>query len=60
MNKIEKQANPVFFDELGQPIAVIMYLKGHRVIFILKEADEDELIALYEKKETHVKTNKEP
>ena len=58
MNKIEKQSVPMFFNELGEPIAVIIYIKGHRVIHLLKEADEDELIDLYEKKDTHIKTNK--
>ena len=55
MNKIEKQSIPVIFDENGNPIAVIIYIKSQRIIHLLKPADEDELIALYEHKDKQIK-----
>ena len=56
MNKIEKQNLPVFHDENGKPIAAILYIKGQRIIHILKPAGEEELIELYEKREKTIKT----
>lgn len=58
MNKIEKQALPVFFDDYGKPTAILMFIKGQRVIYMLQPAGEDEIINLYEKKETKIKGNK--
>lgn len=55
MNKIEKQALPVFFDDYGKPTAILIFIKGQRVIYMLQAAGEDEIINLYEKKETKVK-----
>lgn len=57
--KIEKQSIPVFLDEDGEPTAIIFYTKNReRVIFLVKKADEDEIIALFEGKNTKVKVEK--
>lgn len=56
MPKIEKQAIPIFFDEAGMPIAALLYYKSQRVIYLLKEADEDDVVDLYERKDKLIKS----
>ena len=45
--EIEKQNLPVFFDSEGNPEAVLMYINRNRVIYLLKPASEEEVIALF-------------
>lgn len=59
MDKIEKQNIPVFFNDKKEPVAAVMYINRKRCIYLMKEADEDEIIALYEKKDKSIKSNAE-
>lgn len=56
MPKIEKAAIPIFLDEQGKPIAAIIFVKGQRIIFTLDVADEDQIIKLFEKETTTIKS----
>jgi len=55
MDKIEKQNLPVFFNDSGEPVAALMYLKSQKVIYTLSRATEEEIINLYEKKDKLIK-----
>lgn len=55
----EKQALPVFLDEQGEPIAILCFVNGERILFKVDRMSEDEIIALYEKKDTIIKNQVE-
>lgn len=57
MEKIEKQGIPVFFNDDNEPVAAILFIKGQRVIYNLNASNEEDIIALYEKKDKIIKTN---
>ena len=47
MQTVEKQAIPIVIDENNNPIAVVYFNKGRdRIIYMLKKANEDEIVAL--------------
>lgn len=49
---IQKQSLPVFLDEKGEPKAVVFYSQDRkRIVYTVREADEDEIVELFEHKE---------
>ena len=59
--KVETQKLPVYFDDNGEPIAILFYKANRdRVLYVVKPADEEEHIALFERKNTKVKAKTEP
>ena len=52
MIKVEKQSIPIFFNNEGEPIAALVNNKRQRIIYTLREADEDEIVNLIEKQST--------
>lgn len=57
-NTIEKQSIPVFLGEDKEPIAIIYFSPTReRVIYLTKKADEDEIIALFDKTDIKIKPN---
>lgn len=58
--KIQKQNLPVFIDENDEPRALIYFNKNReRIIYNITKAGEDELIELYECKDTTIKQDEE-
>lgn len=51
MEKIEKQGIPIFFNEGKEPVAALLFINGQRVIYNLTPSSEEDIIALYEKKD---------
>jgi hypothetical protein len=50
MKKVEKQAVPVVIED-DEPIAIVFYNKNRdRIIYMLEEAGEDDIISLIEDK----------
>lgn len=57
MRKIQKQCIPIFLDDDEEPVAFIYFTKHReRVIFVVKKADEDEIISLFEQENTKIKS----
>jgi hypothetical protein len=59
MEKIEKQGIPIFFNEEKEPVAAILFISGQRVIYNLTPSSEEDIIALYEKKDKIIKSEDE-
>lgn len=58
--KIEKLNLPVFLNEDGEPIAIIYFTENReRVLFMVNRASEDEIIAVYEAKDSKIRTYKD-
>lgn len=58
MEKIENQNIPIFFNQEGEPVAALMFVKTQKVIYTLNRATEEEIINLYEKKDKLIKNAK--
>lgn len=51
----EKQALPVFLDEHNKPIAILCFVDGHRILYKVDKMSEEEIITLYERKDTIIR-----
>lgn len=53
MPKIQKSSVPLFLNAEGVPVGFIFYdpVRRARIVFKCDEADEDEMVELYENKE---------
>jgi len=55
MDKIEQQSIPVLYNDAREPVAIVLYFERHRIVYLLKEANEEEIVALFEKKDKIIK-----
>jgi phosphoribosylformylglycinamidine (FGAM) synthase-like enzyme len=56
---IQKSSIPVIYDENGKALAIILFNENRdRVIYMIEKADEDEIIALFERQNLKIKETK--
>ena len=53
---IQKSSVPFIYDETGKALAIILFNENRdRVIYMIEKADEDEIIALFERQSLKIK-----